>query len=129
MMGKMKEMIDGLNAKVTDSKMGKMFELEERKSNFTTEIKAGTATFLTMAYILAVNPRILSDSGGSCVAPRHGTLSPTRQSCPNRPPSAAPLPLPFAENTSGFGAEPQDAQNRARPRQPAIRHKPCPGYN
>lgn len=29
---------------------------------------AATATFLTMAYILAVNPRILADSGGPCVA-------------------------------------------------------------
>lgn len=83
MMGKMKEMIDGLNAKVADSKMGKMFELEERKSNFTTEIKAGTATFLTMAYILAVNPRILSDSGGSCVAPEGNIFAPEYEECLN----------------------------------------------
>jgi AGZA family xanthine/uracil permease-like MFS transporter len=31
------------------------------------QLAGATATFLTMAYILAVNPRILADSGGPCV--------------------------------------------------------------
>ncbi|XP_019200332.1 PREDICTED: adenine/guanine permease AZG1-like [Ipomoea nil] len=55
-----------LNAFVAKSRVGKRFKLNERNSTFTTELRAGTATFLTMAYILAVNASILSDSGGTC---------------------------------------------------------------
>lgn len=58
--------LETLNAKVGESKFGKYFKLEERNSYFTQEIRAGTATFLTMAYILAVNASILTDSGGPC---------------------------------------------------------------
>ena len=32
-----------------------------------TEFKGAVATFLTLSYILAVNPYILADSGGACV--------------------------------------------------------------
>ena len=76
--------------------MGKYFQLKERNSTFTTELRAGTVTFLTvgcaclacaallpgcdglpgvlmrllwctqMAYILTVNALILSDTGGPC---------------------------------------------------------------
>jgi adenine/guanine/hypoxanthine permease len=55
-----------LNKAVNHSSIGKYFKLAERGSNFTTELRAGTATFLTMAYILAVNASILSDSGATC---------------------------------------------------------------
>ncbi|XP_062092433.1 adenine/guanine permease AZG1 [Humulus lupulus] len=55
-----------LNTFVANSRVGKRFKLTERNSNFTTELRAGTATFLTMAYILAVNASILTDSGGPC---------------------------------------------------------------
>ncbi|EOY04493.1 hypothetical protein QUC31_017235 [Theobroma cacao] len=55
-----------LNSFVGSSKVGKRFKLTERKTTFTTELRAGTATFLTMAYILAVNASILTDSGGPC---------------------------------------------------------------
>lgn len=55
-----------LNAAVASSRVGKYFKLKERGSTFTTELRAGTATFLTMAYILAVNASILADSGGTC---------------------------------------------------------------
>ncbi|OWM87372.1 hypothetical protein CDL15_Pgr022483 [Punica granatum] len=55
-----------LNSYVVDSWVGKRFKLSERGSTFTTELRAGTATFLTMAYILAVNASILADSGGPC---------------------------------------------------------------
>ena len=58
---------DGLNVAVNKSFIGKFFEMEERKTNFTTEFAGATATFMTLAYILAVNPRILADSGGPCV--------------------------------------------------------------
>ncbi|XP_022764844.1 adenine/guanine permease AZG1 [Durio zibethinus] len=55
-----------LNSAVAKSRVGKRFKLAERNSTFTTELRAGTATFLTMAYILAVNASILTDSGGPC---------------------------------------------------------------
>jgi AGZA family xanthine/uracil permease-like MFS transporter len=43
--------------------MDNFFKISERKSNVRTEIMAGVTTFLTMAYILAVNPGILSAAG------------------------------------------------------------------
>ena len=41
----------------------KFFKLKENDTNVKTEIMAGITTFMTMAYILAVNPNILSASG------------------------------------------------------------------
>ncbi|KAJ0979227.1 hypothetical protein J5N97_014701 [Dioscorea zingiberensis] len=55
-----------LNAAVAGTRVGRRFKLTERGTTFTTELRAGTATFLTMAYILAVNASILSDSGATC---------------------------------------------------------------
>ena len=43
--------------------MDKFFKIKERHSTVKTEIIAGITTFLTMAYILAVNPQILSATG------------------------------------------------------------------
>ncbi len=44
--------------------MEKFFKLKERGTDVKTEIMAGITTFMTMAYILAVNPGILSASPG-----------------------------------------------------------------
>lgn len=41
----------------------KFFKLKENNTDIKTEIMAGITTFMTMAYILAVNPNILSASG------------------------------------------------------------------
>lgn len=41
----------------------KLFHLEKNKTDVKTELLAGLTTFLTMAYILAVNPGILVESG------------------------------------------------------------------
>lgn len=41
----------------------KWFKLKENNTNIKTEVVAGLTTFMTMAYILAVNPSILSASG------------------------------------------------------------------
>ena len=41
----------------------KLFHLKENKTDVKTEIMAGVTTFMTMAYILAVNPSILSAAG------------------------------------------------------------------
>ncbi len=43
--------------------MNKFFKISERGSTVKREIVAGITTFMTMAYILAVNPSILSDAG------------------------------------------------------------------
>ena len=41
----------------------KIFHLKENHTDVKTELMAGVTTFMTMAYILAVNPSILSASG------------------------------------------------------------------
>ena len=41
----------------------KFFKLKENNTNVKTEVMAGITTFMTMAYILAVNPNILSVTG------------------------------------------------------------------
>ncbi len=41
----------------------KLFKLKENKTDVKTEVLAGITTFMTMAYILAVNPSILSVTG------------------------------------------------------------------
>ena len=57
-----------------DGPIGRYFEMEERKTNVYTEFRGAVATFLTMAYILAVNPAILADSGGPCPFPADGNI-------------------------------------------------------
>lgn len=48
----------------------KIFHLKENHTDVKTEILAGVTTFMTMAYILAVNPNILSESGMDSAAIR-----------------------------------------------------------
>lgn len=43
--------------------LDKVFKYSERGSNIRTELIGGLTTFLTMAYIVFVNPAILSDAG------------------------------------------------------------------
>ena len=43
--------------------LDKYFEYKKHKTDFKTEVIAGTTTFLTMAYITVVNPAILSTEG------------------------------------------------------------------
>ena len=43
--------------------LNKFFKLEDNNSTVKTEVLAGITTFMTMAYILAVNPDILSATG------------------------------------------------------------------
>ena len=60
----------------------KFFKLKENKTDVKTEIMAGITTFMTMAYILAVNPSVLSAAGmdptavllATCIASFIGTL-------------------------------------------------------
>ncbi len=60
----------------------RIFHLKEKGTNVRTEVVAGITTFMTMAYILAVNPSILGDAGmdptavllATCLASVVGTV-------------------------------------------------------
>ncbi len=62
--------------------MEKFFKLKENGTNVKTEVIAGITTFMTMAYILAVNPTMLSAAGidptaaliATCLASFVGTM-------------------------------------------------------
>lgn len=62
--------------------LDKLFKLKEHGTDVKTEIIAGITTFMTMAYILAVNPSILADAGmdptavliATCIASFIGTV-------------------------------------------------------
>jgi AGZA family xanthine/uracil permease-like MFS transporter len=62
--------------------LDKLFRLNEHGTDVRTELLAGLTTFLTMAYIIFVNPSILGDAGmpkdavfvATCVAAAIGTL-------------------------------------------------------
>ncbi|MCH1428465.1 MAG: NCS2 family permease, partial [Alphaproteobacteria bacterium] len=41
----------------------KIFKLKDNNTTAKTEIIAGISTFFTLAFIIAVNPAILSDAG------------------------------------------------------------------
>ena len=43
--------------------LDKYFEYRKHKTTFNTEVVAGGTTFLTMAYIMFLNPVILADGG------------------------------------------------------------------
>ena len=61
----------------------KFFKLKENHTDVKTEVLAGITTFMTMAYILAVNPTMLADAGmdktavliATCLAAFVGTLA------------------------------------------------------
>ena len=52
----------------------KVFKLSEHQTTVKTEVMAGITTFMTMAYILAVNPSILGSTGmDDCGASGYGS--------------------------------------------------------
>ena len=67
--------------------MDRLFHLKENRTTVRTEIMAGLTTFMTMAYIIALNPNLLTDFGkqggqplwngvflATCIASAIGTL-------------------------------------------------------
>ena len=50
-------------SKGNKSILDRVFKLSEHNTNVKTEIIAGITTFMTMAYILVVNPSVLGDAG------------------------------------------------------------------
>jgi AGZA family xanthine/uracil permease-like MFS transporter len=63
-------------------RLERYFEFEKLKTNWKTEILAGFTTFLTMAYIIFVNPSLLQDAGmpfgavmaATCVSAAFGSI-------------------------------------------------------
>ena len=61
----------------------KLFHLKENRTNVKTEVIGGFTTFMTMAYILAVNPGMLAAAGmdstavliATCLASFIGTIA------------------------------------------------------
>jgi len=56
----------GLGSNLPPSKNGlleRLFKLSDRNTNVRTEVLAGVTSFLTMSYIIFVNPAILADAG------------------------------------------------------------------
>ncbi len=47
----------------SENMLERLFKLSENKTSFRTEVLAGVTTFLTMCYIIIVNPIILSETG------------------------------------------------------------------
>jgi AGZA family xanthine/uracil permease-like MFS transporter len=64
------------------SSLERYFEFDRLKTNWRTEILAGLTTFITMAYIIFVNPSILKDAGmplpgvfaATCISAALGTI-------------------------------------------------------
>ena len=46
-------------------KINQFFKIKERKTNLRTEIIAGITTFMTMAYILVVQPALIVGNAGT----------------------------------------------------------------
>ncbi|CAM1510232.1 Fc.00g005670.m01.CDS01 [Cosmosporella sp. VM-42] len=68
-----RDFFDQLDEYITMSRFGKFFHLagsghpkEIPGSSFFREVRAGLTTFATMAYIIAVNASLLSQTGGTC---------------------------------------------------------------
>ena len=55
-----------LDEKIQEGPIGRFFSMKERNATVLSELRGALVTFMSMAYILAVNPRILADSGGPC---------------------------------------------------------------
>lgn len=53
---------DPVSSSSSQGRIAGFFEFERLGTNFRTEVLAGVTTFVTMAYILAVNPDILSNA-------------------------------------------------------------------
>ncbi len=52
-----------MNASSHSSPLERLFKLQENRTNVRTELLAGVTTFLTMCYIIIVNPQILGTTG------------------------------------------------------------------
>ena len=85
----------------------KVFKLSEHNTNVKTEVIAGITTFMTMAYILAVNSNMLSqagmDAGAVFVATAlSATVSTLVMAFLSNYPNSAPVHLYAKDNHCGY---------------------------
>ncbi|KAI8325209.1 hypothetical protein GQ54DRAFT_295645 [Martensiomyces pterosporus] len=73
MSGRFSGFVDRLDRRIATSPVGHWFRLEgsgaeraRKGSKFSTELRGGLATFVTMSYIISTCSLILTDSGGTC---------------------------------------------------------------
>ncbi|KAI6246383.1 Efflux pump [Erysiphe necator] len=90
-MTRITDTFQAIDEQVSRTTFGRVFRFdgsghdkEIKDSYFFTEIRAGIITFFTMAYIIAVNSSILTESGATCVCvPTHGDVFCDRNSLYN----------------------------------------------
>ncbi|MGP9503049.1 NCS2 family permease [Specibacter sp. AOP5-B1-6] len=63
-----KEKVAAPNNTVTVTKLDKFFEITKRGSTIAREVRGGIVTFITMAYIVILNPLILGGQGATDVS-------------------------------------------------------------
>ncbi len=63
-----RKLLDRDSKERIEKMLEKFFKLKENGTNVKTEVVAGITTFMTMAYILAVNPSILGDASMDATA-------------------------------------------------------------
>lgn len=73
--------LENLDKSIVDGPVGRFFEMKERSTTVRSELRGALCTFMSMSYILAVNPRILADSGGPCVPDDDGIFGPAYTQC------------------------------------------------
>ncbi|KAJ2477327.1 hypothetical protein IWW56_004397 [Coemansia sp. RSA 2131] len=83
-----RQAIDRMDRNVAQSRVGHWFRLDGSGakrtrvgSKFTTELRGGLATFVTMSYIISTSALILTDTGGTCDCDRE-EFGPTCDSDP-----------------------------------------------
>ena len=86
------------------------FKFAERGTNLLTETRAGLTTFLVMAYIIFLNPAILSAAGIDVTAAAAATLRSARpapeRSRPRRASSAGAASIPTVPGSSTRASRP-----------------------
>lgn len=73
--------LEDLDRRIQDGPIGRFFEMKKRNTTVRRELGGALCTFMSMSYILAVNPRILADSGGPCVAEDGNVWSKEYETC------------------------------------------------
>lgn len=66
--GRVDDKFEKLNNWAQRTWVGGFFTLKDRKTKFSSEIRAGTISFLMIVYVLALNPQIIGSTGGTCNA-------------------------------------------------------------
>src|SRR3972149_4805138 len=86
------------------------FKLREHKTTAGTEVVAGLTTFMVMAYIIFVNPTILSFAGVRELGGQGPPLAPPARAPPSSPPRSSHL-----RGSESWRDRPRPSPRRSRP--------------